>query len=76
MAKTEMRYMADTDLLEYVCAENEKDSIHLVGTLSDETKNAVKVGPQILSKYVGTYLRTPSGGLPPVEIRIAWRTAG
>jgi hypothetical protein len=75
-AKTEWGYFADTDLLEYVCAENEKDSVHLVGTLSDETKNAVKVGPEILSKYVGTYLRPVSGGRPPTEIKIALEEGG
>lgn len=46
---------ADTELIEYVCAENEKDRTHLVGKESDDTKNAVKVAPAILSKYVGTY---------------------
>jgi hypothetical protein len=43
----------DTELLEYVCNENERDAQHLVGKLSD-----VKVAPAILSKYVGTYHAT------------------
>jgi len=71
-----MQYRADTELLEYVCAENEKDLVHLVGRFSDETKNAVKVGPEILSKYVGTYLRPVSGGRPPTEIKIALKDGG
>jgi hypothetical protein len=75
-AKTDWRYFADTDLLEYVCAENEKDSVHLVGTLSDETKNAVKVGPEILSKYVGTYCAQFPKADPPGRSRLCWRTAG
>ena len=71
-AKMEMPYITDTDLLEYVCAENEKDSVHLVGTKSDDTKNAVKLAPEILSKYVGTYQeRQVSGGRPAPEVRIA-----
>jgi hypothetical protein len=74
-ARTDWRY-ADTSLLEYVCAENEKDSVHLVGTLSDETKNAVKVAPEILSKYVGIYLRPVSGGGPPGEIEVALGDGG
>ena len=45
----------DTELLEYVCNENEKDRARLVGTLSDDRKNAVKVAPAILATYVGTY---------------------
>jgi len=49
-------YSADTDLLEYVCAENEKDRTHLVGKNSDDAKKAVKVAPEILAKYTGTYL--------------------
>jgi hypothetical protein len=75
-AKTDWLYWADTDLLEYVCAENEKDSVHLVGTLSDETKNAMKVAPEILSKYVGTYERPLSGGRPLQEIKIALEDGG
>ena len=47
--------VADTELLEYVCNENEKDHTRLVGTLSDERKNSVKVAPAILTTYVGAY---------------------
>ena len=47
--------VTDTELLEYVCNENEKDHQHLVGKASDDKKLAVKVAPQVLSKYVGTY---------------------
>jgi len=53
--KVEGLFTADTDMLEYVCAENEKDRTHLVGKNSDDTKNAVQVAPEILSRYVGTY---------------------
>jgi hypothetical protein len=67
--QADMQYMADSELLEYVCAENEKDSIHLVGTKSDDNKNAVKLAPDILSKYVGTYeWQSPTG---PLEIKVA-----
>jgi hypothetical protein len=67
--RTAMQYVADTDLLEYVCAENEKDSVHLVGTKSDDTEKAVKLAPDILSKYVGTYeWQSPRG---PVDIKVA-----
>jgi len=47
------RLAADTDLLEYVCAENEKDRAHLIGRTSEE--KAVTVAPEILAKYVGVY---------------------
>lgn len=50
----------DTEVLEYVCAENEKDYGHLVGRASDDKKYAVKVAPAVLSRYVGAYeLRYP-----------------
>jgi hypothetical protein len=45
----------DTELIEYVCAENEKDAVHLVGKESDDKKKAVKVAPEILSRYAGVY---------------------
>ncbi len=44
---------ADTELLEYVCSENEKDQRHLVGRTSEEKK--VTVAPEILAQYVGVY---------------------
>ena len=44
---------ADTELLEYVCLENEKDHVHLVGRTSEEKK--VTVSPEILAQYVGVY---------------------
>jgi hypothetical protein len=47
----------DTDLLEYVCSENEKDRPRLVGTVSADEKaiKPVKVAPEILAQYVGSY---------------------
>lgn len=66
--KVEGLLTPDTELLEYVCAENEKDRVHLVGKNSDDTKNAVKLGPEILSKYVGNYeVNAKDFGIPGVE---------
>jgi len=45
--------MPDSDLIEYVCNENEKDSAHLVGKASDE--KGVEVAPEILARYAGVY---------------------
>ena len=47
--------VADTEMIEYVCNENQKDVEHLVGKASDEKHLAVSVAPAILSRYVGTY---------------------
>ncbi len=52
---THAEIVTDTEMLEYVCGENQKDFEHLVGKASDEKKFAVKVAPQILSQYVGAY---------------------
>jgi hypothetical protein len=47
---------ADTELLEYVCQENAQSALqHWVGKASDEKRNEVKVAPEILAKYAGTY---------------------
>jgi hypothetical protein len=51
--------VTDTEMLEYVCSENQKDVGHLVGKASDEKKFAVKVAPATLSKYVGGYTFVP-----------------
>jgi hypothetical protein len=52
---------ADTEDLEYVCNENERDRAHLIGKASD-TK-AVQVAPGVLSKYVGSYeVKVPDSG--------------
>ena len=50
---------ADTEVLEYVCNDNDKGQEHWVGKASDQEKYAVKVAPEILAKYVGTYVEQP-----------------
>jgi len=52
---------ADTELLEYVCLENEKDRVHLVGRTTAE--QAVVVAPEILATYAGVY--EVESGTPP-----------
>ena len=47
--------MPDTDLLEAVCNENHNSLAHWVGKASDDKKSEVKVAPEILAKYAGTY---------------------
>ena len=43
----------DAEMIEFVCAENEKDRAHLVGRTADEQK--VTVSRETLSKYAGVY---------------------
>jgi hypothetical protein len=50
---------ADTELLEFVCNENSGRREHWVGKASDDAKSEVKVAPEILASYVGTYVEQP-----------------
>jgi hypothetical protein len=64
----EMELEPDTELLEYVCNENERSRAHMVGRLSD-MKAAVAIDQALLEKYVGTYeLRRPDGTLVRFQI--------
>jgi hypothetical protein len=68
----EATYAADTELLETVCNENEKSLQHFVVTDDDRRKSrtTVKVAPEILSKYVGTYEgTTPTGRKETFEVK-------
>lgn len=58
--------MPDTELLETVCGENERDLQHFVTTRDDENRFRanVKVAPDILTKYAGTYELPNSNGSP------------
>jgi len=51
--KTALVYWPDTEMLEYVCNENEKDRDHLVGKLSDIP--VVELPAEVLARYAGTY---------------------
>jgi hypothetical protein len=51
---------ADTEMLEWVCNEGANRSLtHWVGVAADDRKNEVPVAPQILARYVGTYVEQP-----------------
>jgi hypothetical protein len=55
-----VEFMPDTEMLEYICNENEKDHARLVGKASDDRKNAVTVARDVLATYVGAYeFRSP-----------------
>jgi len=50
----------DTEMIEWVCNEKGGGLIeHYVGKASDEKRAEVKVAPEILAKYVGTYEEQP-----------------
>jgi hypothetical protein len=50
---------ADSELLEFVCNENSGRREHWVGKASDDAKSEVKVAPEILVTYTGTYVEQP-----------------
>jgi hypothetical protein len=56
-AKVVGTLVPDTDLLEYVCAENERDRPKLIGRASEVRKQftPVKVDPAVLAQYIGSY---------------------
>jgi hypothetical protein len=67
-----LEFYPDTEMLEYVCAENERDHSHLIGTAADDTKLEVRVAPEILQQYVGIYLLTvPTTPKDPIPIEIS-----
>jgi hypothetical protein len=58
---TELLFDADTELLEFVCTENEKDRQHFVQPKSTSSAE-IHVDPTVLAKYVGVYqVTTPRG---------------
>jgi hypothetical protein len=55
-------FVPDTELLEYVCKENEKSRQRMIGTADDDKKLQVAVAAEVLQKYTGNYsLEMPEG---------------
>jgi len=50
-----VNFLPDTDLLENIGLENEKDRPKLVGRVADEQRSAKKVARSVLAGYAGTY---------------------
>ena len=60
-ATTELLFNPDTELLEYVCNENEKSRQHFVQP-QDTSTTEIRVDPAVLAKYAGLYeVMTPRG---------------
>jgi hypothetical protein len=67
-------FVPDTEMLEYVCGENEKDSKHLVGRTAEEKK--VIVPREVLAKYVGVYETADTTGTALTASRFEVTLAG
>ena len=56
----------DTEPIEAVCNENAAKSLeHWTGKASDEKNSGVKVPPEVLASYAGTYVEQDLWGPPP-----------
>ena len=53
--------MPDTELLESVCLENEKDYARLIGRVEDEKKAEKQIPAGVLASYAGRYDLGPLG---------------
>jgi hypothetical protein len=69
----EVELVPDTELLEYVCNENEKDFQHFVTTVDDQKRfhTSAKIAPEILAEYAGVYESPIPGGALTYEVSIA-----
>jgi hypothetical protein len=59
----DMQLMPDTELLEFVCNENEKSITRYTGDLTSEKAREVKLPPAVLTRYAGEYNAGPLGVL-------------
>jgi hypothetical protein len=66
----DMELAADTELLEAVCNEGPSRREHWVGKASDAQKSAVKVAPNVLTKYVGVYRGLYGRNIRTVEMTL------
>ena len=64
-----MQLVADDELIEFICRENEKDYLHFVGKASD---GKIFVAADVLSQYVGTYeVQSSQGPNAAVNVTLA-----
>ena len=67
----------DTDLIEYVCNENERSRPRLVGTADDDKKQQVTVPATVLARYVGTFRFPPMvPGDKPFDVMVTVKDGG
>jgi hypothetical protein len=64
----EMRFVADSELLEVVCNESSKGTSHYTGTAGEAEQKVVEVDAATLEKYVGTYQGIWLGNFITVDI--------
>jgi hypothetical protein len=69
----EIELVPDTELLEHVCNENERDFQHVVTTDEDRKgfQTDVRVSPEMLTQYAGTYDSPVPGRALTYEVSIS-----
>jgi len=58
---------ADSELLEFICNENERSSQHYTGDAAADTARAITLPPATLTRYAGDYNAGPLGVLKVVN---------
>ena len=61
--------LPDTELLEYVCDENEKSTVHMTGTPAGQSP--VAVARETLARYAGTYEIPGEDGVKRVVVSLS-----
>ena len=66
-----MELAPDTEILEFVCNENEKDRSHMPSNATGASAASVKVAPGVLAKYAGSYEINQDGKIQAADIIVA-----
>jgi len=61
----------DTEVLEFVCKENEKSTVHMTGSAVGQELAPVTVARGVLTKYVGAYEIAGTDSATPVAVSIS-----
>ena len=64
-----LELLPDTELLEYVCDENEKSTVHMTGTPAGQSP--VAVARETLARYAGTYEIPDEDGVKRVVVSLS-----
>lgn len=73
----EARLQPDTEMIEYVCNENERSRARMVGTADDDKKLQVAVEQAVLERYAGVFrFIPPLPGEKPIDVTVTPKDGG
>jgi hypothetical protein len=61
----------DTEILEFVCKENEKSTIHMTSSSDGQATAPVPVAQETLTRYVGAYEIAGTDNVTPVAVSLS-----